>query len=184
MDGLLEEYRTLRDEIRHNSEITARTFIFTVTVTVTVIAAGLTIGFWAIFLSPFAIIVPVMYFLASQLESTTRIASYIRVRLEPKLEGLNWQTDWFRLREKKLISHRHKYTSSITGLYQGLSVVCLLLSWIYLFSKDHDLIHVIILSITSVIVVVLITLATLSIRNAFSSSFRDRYNKAWLDLDK
>lgn len=57
----------------------------------------------SIFLAPLIIIIPSLFFLASQLESTIRIATYIQVFFEEGSDELNWETKLFQLKEKGFI---------------------------------------------------------------------------------
>ena len=75
----LDEHRQLYAEIGRNSQISQNVFLGNVAVTSGLIGYGLDSQSGPIFLAPFAIIIPSLFFLSSQLESTTRIAAYIVV---------------------------------------------------------------------------------------------------------
>ena len=125
-----KEYSSLRAEIDRNSHIVTTVFLANITVTAALIGYGLGLDkiIGAIFLSPFAIIIPALFFLSSQLESTTRIAAYIKVFFEDNSDELKWETRWLCLREKDLLPAKRKYTFAISHLYGGLSIVCFLLA--------------------------------------------------------
>ena len=78
----LDEHKHLYAEIGRNSHISQNVFVANVAVTSGLIGYGLNTESGPIFLAPFAIIIPSLFFLSSQLESTTRIAAYIVVFLE------------------------------------------------------------------------------------------------------
>ena len=126
-----EEYKHLYQEIGRNSLISQNVFVANVTVTAALIGYGLSQQAGSIFLAPFAILVPSLFFLASQLESTTRIAAYLVVFFESDSTELHWETRWLALRERGLLPTRRKYTFSLSGLYGLLSAVCLLLALRY-----------------------------------------------------
>lgn len=128
---ILEEYKQLYDEIGRNSQITQSVFVANVGVTAALIGYGLNAGNGTIFLAPFAIIIPSLFFLASQLESTTRIAAYLSVFIEHDSEMLKWESRWLQLRTRGLLPSRRKYTLSLSGLYGLLSLVCILLAFQY-----------------------------------------------------
>src|SRR4030042_3520296 len=94
-----EEYKHLYQEIGSNSQISQNVFVANVTVTAALIGYGLNNQTGSIFLAPFAILIPSLFFIASQLDSTTRIAAYILVFLENSSPGSNWETRWLALRE-------------------------------------------------------------------------------------
>lgn len=128
---VIEEYKQLYEEIGRNSQITQNVFVANVGVIAVLIGYGLKDGNGAIFLAPLAIIIPSLFFLASQLESTTRIAAYISVFIEHDSEMLNWENRWLQLRKSELLPSKRKYTLSLSGLYGLVSVVCILLAYQY-----------------------------------------------------
>jgi len=130
------EYNRLYDEIQSNSQITATVFTVTMTATATLIGFGLDRGVWGVFLAPFALIIPSLYFLASQMASTTKNAAYIAEVLEPAMQPVHWEADWhaFRLHRRKMSRFRFTYTGSISGLYGLVSVACIALAWLYAFT--------------------------------------------------
>ena len=171
------EYKQLYDEIGRNSVISQNVFIANVAVTASLIGYGLSSESGSIFLAPFAIIIPSLFFLASQLESTTRIACYIIVYLESNNRNINWENRWFNLRDKNLIPSKRKYTLSLSGLYGLLGIVCLLLSFRY---WEYD--KCIFFYISSPIVLLHIRGVTMIIR-AFSLKLCKAYIEAWQKLD-
>lgn len=175
-DNIIAEYNQLYAEIGRNSQITQYVFLANVTATAILIGYGLNTELGTIFLSPFAVIIPSLFFLASQLESTTRIASYIKVFLESDSKTLNWETKWMELRAKSLLPHRRKYTLSLSGIYGLLSISCIVLAVIY---WEHD--FWILVAVTAPIVA-LVYLGISSLIRAFSIEFCKTYEKKWEKL--
>ncbi len=175
--GLEEEYKTLRSEIAENSRVVSTIFIANTTVTASLIGFGLSSKWGPIFLSPFAILIPSMFYLASQLESTTRISQYLRVFLEPQLER-RWQNRWYDLRAHGLMPHRRKYILAVTSLYGALGLVCLILA--YLYWNSDELWQ---FTVAAIVIVPLKSIGILSVRHAFSMSLRNSYAKAWIQLN-
>lgn len=168
-----EEYKTLRAEVDRNSQITATVFLATITVTSALIGYGISSKLGPIFLSPFAIIIPSLFFISSQLESTTRIAAYIMVFFEADSEELNWETRWLEVRQKGLLPHKRKYTFSLSGLYGALSVGCIMLAGFY-WHIDWWMYG------TAVgLIALLVSLGILSLYRAFSVQFCKQYVDAW-----
>ena len=152
---LIAEYKSLRDEIKTNSQMTGQVFTFAITVSAALLGYGLDKGYWGIFLSPFVVLIPSLYFISSQLESTTRIAAYIQNYIESKIDELNWETDFLTLRKNKLLPSKRKYTLSIAGLYGGIGFVSILLSWLFL--KCYSVKNVAIISVVSIIIIIFMT---------------------------
>jgi len=177
MCDLLKEYEILRNEITENSRLVANVFIANTTVTAAIIGYGLSIEspLGPVFLAPLAILIPSLFFIASQLETTTIISQYLRVILEPKLE-IKWQNHWYELRKQQLLPKVRKYVPAVSGLYGALSFVCLILA---LLNWNTELW---VLGIVIIVVTVPLMLAVRAIRHAFSMEFREAMAKAWLEL--
>ena len=172
-----DEYNALRTEIDRNSQITTTVFLANVTVTAALIGYGLSSRLGVIFLSPFAIIIPSLFFISSQLESTTRIAAYIKVFLEADSEELNWETRWLELRKKGL-PHKRKYTLAVSHLYGTLSVVCIMLTYFY-WDADWWIFIAVVMPIAIAVIV-----GVCSLTHAFSVQFCEEYVKEWTKLKR
>jgi len=175
--NLLKEYEILRGEITENSRLVASVFIANTTVTAALIGFGLSreVGGGAIFLAPLAVLIPSLFFIASQMESTTTISQYLRIVLEPRLD-VRWQSNWYELRKHQLLPKPRKYAPAVSGLYGALSLVCLALAgatWNY----SVWLFVVVALTISTPLLV-----AVIAIRQAFSPEFREATAAAWRRL--
>ena len=92
---LFSEYSFLKTEInnhsvRHNNLVT-----FTITSVVTIIGLAFTINNeYIVYLTllPFVILVPMAARIARSRKSIALVAAYMIVFLEPKLDGINWET--------------------------------------------------------------------------------------------
>ena len=147
-------------------------------VTVGLIGYGFNAESGLIFLAPFAIIIPSLFFLASQFESTTRIASYISVFIEEGNDNLNWESRWFLLRKKGLLPSQRKYTLSLSGLYGLLSVVCILLALLY-WNSDRWLFVLVVSPI-----ILLVAIGVRFLVKAFSLDLCEAYINAWKRIDE
>jgi hypothetical protein len=176
MQDLLVEYELLRNEIINNSKLVAQVFIANTTVTSALVGYGLQHGGGAVFLSPLVILVPSLFFIASQLESTTTISQYLRVILEPKIK-IGWQTRWYNLRKLDLLPVKRKYVPAVSGLYGLLCILCLILAGAtWPFSTASYLLALI-------MCVVPLGFAVVAIHRAFSSQLRDAIASAWRQLE-
>ncbi len=118
MEHILEEYKAVREEIvRLEKEQTIISFYV---LTASIAAAGLVVKF-----SSFALIVPIIYLiiiiwgLERYLVSSNlrvRLSSYIKVILEPKLKGINWETNNLKFKEEKKFI-QNKYFRRLTNLF-------------------------------------------------------------------
>jgi len=175
--NLIEEYKSLRSEIEHNEGSVNILFVANVTATASLIGYGLSKDNPFIFLAPFSVIIPSVYFVARKLRSTTRIGSYIRVILEPRL-GLAWQTSWLLLRKKGINPKPPWVLLSISVLYAALSLLCAVLFLAY--SN---------LSVVREIAILFLVLAVLgygivALVRSRSQATRASYDDAWKSLDE
>lgn len=168
-----EEYNHLYQEIGRNSQIIQNVFVANVAVTSGLIGYGLSSEYGLIFLSPLAIILPSLFFLASQLESTTRIAAYLLVFHERENPVLNWETRWLEIRKRGLLPSKRKYTFSLTGLYGLISMLCIALAYKYWTSTDLWFVA------SMLPIVTLLALGIRSVTQALSLELIESYISSW-----
>lgn len=90
MEIEFSEYEALRQEIITNAEMIAEVFTISITVAVMIIGYGIQrtqeqkgeASRGLLFLCPLGILIPSLWFIFSQLESTVQIATYIQTFLE------------------------------------------------------------------------------------------------------
>ena len=177
VDIKCEEYKHLYSEISRNSQIFQNVFLSNISITAAMIGYGLSNKEGSIFLAPLIIIIPSLFFLASQLESTIRIATYIQVFFEEGSDELNWETKLFQLKEKGFIPSRNKYLLSTSSLYIIISIVCLLLAY-----RFWPMGNIFIFLLTTIVILLLLVLGVLSINKAFSLRLTKKYIASWEKL--
>jgi hypothetical protein len=84
-----------------------------------------------------------------------RIAAYLRTVLEPQVDGLEWETRWYHLRQTKSRRLKSKYTMSMLALYGTVAAACLGLS------AYHMLVYAI--SDWLIFVIAAVSIATLTV---------------------
>ncbi len=138
----MDEYGALRAEILNNSTIIAQVFTISITSVVAFLGFGLQSKSknWIFFLSVFAVLIPSLTFISSQLESTVRISTYIMTFYEngesasPDTNALfNWENRLYKMRfhdnaAKTSAGSDRPYTFSISDLYLGLGITAVMLS--------------------------------------------------------
>ncbi len=124
-DGVLEEYKSLRNEIMRRQD--ARLLVLGFTVTGVGTLMGLTLGggqiraqemnYYAFGLIGFGLVMVMAALVLTihQTQSIDPISAYIRRFIEPNLTGIRWESRWTRYRE----IHRSKICSG--GLPLGAS---------------------------------------------------------------
>jgi|SRR3990172_6020877 len=137
-EGLLNEYRTLKSEI-HNAQGQRLQII---SLTVGALGVVLSVSAYAVLGSGsatpearlllavggaivlYALIIPSLIMMLSVQQAIQRLSGYIRIYIEPRVPGLNWESRW------RDFMHRHKYRGGLRGLggiYYFLSLLPLLL---------------------------------------------------------
>ena len=137
-EGLLVEYKTLRDEILNAKGRRLQT----VSLTVGAFGVILSIIAGAVFgtnmptsemqltvavgggIALCGIVIPSLIMTISLQQTIQRIGDYIRVFIEPRVPGLNWENRW---RTHKVQSHLPRGLRGIGGIYYFLSLLPLLL---------------------------------------------------------
>lgn len=144
-DGLLDEYRSLRSEMHHTQgqriqilSLTVGAFGVILSISGNVVLGSESITpakqLWVAVggaIALYAIVIPSLIMMIGAQQGIQRLGEYIRVFIEPRVPGLNWENRW---RNLKL---RHQYKGgirSLGGIYYFLSLLPLLLP-IYLLSQ-------------------------------------------------
>jgi hypothetical protein len=137
-DGLLDEYKSLRSEIQSTQG--QRMQILSLTVgafgVILSISGSVVLGSESITpagrllvavggaIALYAIVIPSLIMMLAAQQAIQRLGEYIRIFIEPRVPGLNWENRW---RNFKL---RHQYRGglrSMGGIYYFLSLLPLLL---------------------------------------------------------
>ena len=136
----IEEYKHLYSEIHSNSDKVSFALNLMFTLTSAIIAYGLKDyenSSEIIFLTPLIFIIPLSHFIYSQMNSTVRIAMYIKVFHESKENGLQWENRFGKFKTPKELNHS-KYAKSLKLIVMGLVSICILLTVLRL---SHSLIQ-------------------------------------------
>ena len=128
VNGPEEEYKSLKSEITENSKAVLSIFLANSIVTTLLFGYALQNGSGPVFLTPFIILIPSIFFIASRLESTVRISQYLRIFLEPLLDR-SWQARRYELAARDPLPNRRNYTFIISSLYGVLALACLFLAY-------------------------------------------------------
>jgi hypothetical protein len=127
-NNLIEEYKTLRQEIsvlytRKNSYV-----IYTVIATATIFGFAIEYPSPYIFLLPVIVIVPLSYKALGLDGSILHIGTYISIVIESKLKGLNWETYQQKRRERKEVNKKTLRRLSNYLLFDLLGGSCIIFS--------------------------------------------------------
>lgn len=141
----IEEYKHLYNEIHSNSNKVSFALNLIFTLTSAIIAYGLKDyenSSELIYLTPLIFIIPLSHFIYSQMNSTVRIAMYIKVFHESKENGLQWENRFDKFKTPKELNHS-KYAKALKLIIIGLVSICILLTVLRLshsFIQQYELI--------------------------------------------
>lgn len=165
-EAKLEEYRQLREEIRHYLQRRQQNINFAIIVTVGVVGVGLRLNNYILFLSSALLICFLWFDEIRRVQAVFRVGSYIEVFIESEVRGLKWET----------LGARHKIQTSFlsrliaNGIYPLLFLLNAILGLSFIIKMDKNL--AIIIAILFIIV-----FFSLSVRSFYVST-KGRQNEA------
>lgn len=151
--NILKEYEDIRGEIKQKIELHNSLITFMITTVVAVLAFALERNNPALYLLPFAIIIPISMRVTYYRTAMVKLSAYAIVYLEDKLDGINWETRNVQLINSNLNKLFDKLT--ISHYYEGmiLGIVCYLLYLInYLKWKTIDIQTIVLLIMPALLV--------------------------------
>ena len=174
----LNEYNTLRQELLDLSKEQNSLFTFVFTTVSAIIAFSLQQNNAYIALIPFVFLIPARCRHIFYHEMQLRVATYISIFLESKIEGLNWETRIksieIKAKSEKLLpfpgTEIHYYAYSIVGL-----LTCILYV-INLGSSKNILLYMILIPLEGYLIYLDLSLIYKS------SKARKNYDKLWEDM--
>jgi len=107
--GYIEEYKSLREEVLKRQDARNNTLGLTVTAIGTIVALSLGIGrsaefsgfVSALIILSYILVIAAVIFTIHQTQQIDNISAFIRIFIEPNVEGIGWETIWTELRKRK-----------------------------------------------------------------------------------
>ena len=141
-DQLIEEYKTLRQEILEKFKRKDSFLIYTVIATATIFGFAIEFPSPYIFLLPLVIIIPLSYSTLGEEKGILHIGTYISLVIESKLKGLQWETYHYKRREPKEVkgSLKANILRQLSNylLFDLLAALCLFTSFWHVTSLGTD----------------------------------------------
>ncbi|MGZ3765955.1 MAG: hypothetical protein ACXVA2_14900 [Mucilaginibacter sp.] len=185
------EYQQLQGEILNHSERIDKIITFAGTAIALIVGYVVQVEISSkvepfIYLYPFFIIIPSISMVASSLNSTVRIATYISVFYESTdSNNPRWQSRLQSIRENKQDSKTHrKLGGALELLLIGMSLICVALSTSSALDKYTmgDWLYWIFLMVIYIFVVRFIFHKILEIRNVWLADNFDKLKTCWLKI--
>ena len=125
-EALLVEYSSLRNEITADQNRSTTVFTFSVAIAPAILGlvnAGPVSPF--VYLTPLLVILPARYYMDNLDRAVYQKAHFIREEIEPKVEGLNWETHLHKLRRSRWAWYEQTFTVSL--IYSAMAIVSIAL---------------------------------------------------------
>jgi len=112
------------------------------------------------------------------------VASYLYSIVEPKVEGLKWETMLVENHKRAdRLSSRLRITYPITiSIYAVFSIVCVFFSWLFL--KDYRILNVLLYSCVTVILGVCFVVVSVYALHVSSNKYRSESVSRWKKIEE
>jgi len=186
VEQYVEEYRTLREEILVHEKSIWQVHSFLLTAAGAIFGYGLTVNNPFVLLVPLVILIPGIYMILSRWSHIYRIAAYIRLLLEPEVDGLNWETHWARVREldikvKRGLLWRYNQPICLLLIFHGFQILCTLIASFKLLIPFKWQTPTFILFIIYPLLIVHITHCVLYAKASADSGYHGKFWQKYLD---
>ncbi len=131
-EAILAEYNTLRAELIQYQQMNLQIPLFTLPVAAAVMAYGFQQKYSFAFLAAIAILLTALWYNRFVLASVSSIGAYIYAIIEPKIEGLQWETILASKRAKENLVSGKPLILGIVIVYFVFSLTCLFLAWYFI----------------------------------------------------
>lgn len=176
-EALLAEYNSLRQELIQTIQMNLQ-----ISVGALPVAAGVaTYGFQAqnaiAFLAAIVVLLSALWYTAENKKSMHLIGAYIYAIIEPKIEGLQWETLIVESRKKK---DELKYPFMIS-IYALASTGCIFFTWRFL--QDYQLFNILLyICITCFLAGLFILVSVYTLHVSSTKYYRDSINR-WKKIE-
>lgn len=153
-DGMITEYKILRDEINQKIDLVNSLTTFTLTTVVAILTFALMRKNPLLYLLPFCIIIPMYMRISYYRSAMVKISAYMIIFLEDEIEDINWET-----RNTYLMDNIERKDGSIVlsaRYYENfvLSIICYILYiYNYISGKEINITSIIYILAPSLLVI-------------------------------
>jgi hypothetical protein len=181
-EALIAEYSALRQEISGAQQKRMQFAGAALAVGAAFVAYGFQAHYSFAFLAALFILLASMYYSADSARHIVSVATYLYAIVEPKVEGLQWETmlDECRKNEHRF-SLRFSYPISIC-IATLLSISYVFFTWLFL--KDYNILNVILYSFTTVVLEVSFILLSNFTLHVSSRKYRLASISRWKKIEE
>ena len=176
-EAMLAEYNTLRAELIQYQQMNLQIPIFTLPVAVAVMAYGFQQKYSFAFLAAIAILLTALWYNRFVLASVSSIGAYIYAIIEPKIEGLQWETILASKRAKENLVSGKPLILGIVIVYIVFSLTCLFSAWYFI--QGVSALNLAIYSGLTIIFLVLLIIGSYKVLQTVSAQYIEKAAKKW-----
>ncbi len=181
-EALIAEYSTLRQEILQRIQMTLQ---FTAA-GLPVASAFIVYGFQAhnsiAFLAAILTLVAALYYSSHGTNEIVKLGTYIHALIEPKVEGLQWETMVLERRKREnLFSPGISYPITIC-IFALFGIGCTFFTWWFL--SDYRIFNVILYSCITVILAICFIVVSVYALHVSSTNYRADFVAQWKRLEE
>jgi len=175
-EAILAEYNTLRAELIQYQQMNLQIPIFTLPVAAAVMAYGFQQKYSFAFLTAIAILLTALWYNRFVLASVSSIGAYIYAIIEPKIEGLQWETILASKRAKENLVSGKPLILGIVIVYIVFSLTSLFSAWYFI--QGVSALNLAIYGLT-IIFLVLLIIGSYKVLQTVSAQHIEKAAKKW-----
>ena len=180
-EARLAEYQTLRAELIQYQQMNLQISIFALPVAAAVMAYGFQQRYSFAFLAAIGILLVALWYSSSLLANVSSIAAYIHAIIEPKIEGLQWETVLATKRTKEHLGSGKPAILGIIVVYSVFSLTCLLLAWYFM--QGFSPLNLAMYIGLTLIVLLLLLIGSAKVLHTVSVQYIEDAAKQWKQLE-
>ena len=175
-EAILAEYNTLRAELIQYQQMNLQIPIFTLPVAAAVMAYGFQQKSSFAFLAAIAILLTALWYNRFVLASVSSIGAYIYAIIEPKIEGLQWETILASKRAKENLVSGKPLILGIVIVYIVFSLTSLFSAWYFI--QGVSALNLAIYGLI-IIFLVLLIIGSYKVLQTVSAQYIEKAAKKW-----
>ena len=181
-EAMLAEYNTLRAELIQYQQIILQISIFTLPIAATVMAYAFQQKYSFAFLAAIVILLTGLWYSISVLARISLIGAYIYATIEPKIEGLQWETILASKREKENLVSGNPAILGMIIVYSMFTLTCLFLALYFI--QGFSAFNLAIYSGLTLIFLLLLIIGSAKFLQTMSAKYIEDAAKNWKQLEE
>ena len=181
-EAMLAEYTTLRAELIQYQQMYLQISFFTLPAAAAVMTYGFQQRYSFAFLAAIAILLAALWYSRSVLDRVSSIGAYIYATIEPKIEGLQWETILAARRKKENLVSGKTAILGIIIVYSAFSLTCLVLAWYFM--QGFSALNLAMYSGLTLIFLLLLLIGSAKVLQTLSVEYIEDSANTWKQLEE